>query len=149
MINEGDPPRLSVVAAIIDPGASGKSALQPAARLGSRYRRASDAGAAASATPTEQELAQALQGGQGQGDSADGDAAIAELLILADEVPQADELATGLSQVFLLPDHSEPDTTRRERRSAFADLYHRVALHQLSSQVRNKAAAIVALLRRP
>jgi hypothetical protein len=67
MINEGDPPRLSVVAAIIDPETSGKRALQPAARLGSRYRRASDSRAAASATPTEQELAQVLQGGQGQG----------------------------------------------------------------------------------
>jgi hypothetical protein len=73
---------------------------------------------------------------------------MAELLILADEVPQADELATGLSQAFLLPDQSEPGTTRRERRSAFADLYRRVALHHLSSQVRNKAAAILALLSR-
>jgi len=149
MTNEGDPPRLFVLAAIIDPGTSGKGALQSAARLGTRYRRASDSRAAASATPAEKELAQVLRGGQGQGASVDGDSAMAELLILADEVSQADELATGLSQAFLLPDHSEPATTRSERRSAFADLYHRFALHQLSSQVRNKAAAILALLSRP
>lgn len=148
MTNEDDPPRLSVVAAIIDAETPGKGALLPATRLGTRYRRASDSHAAASATPTEQDLAQVLQGDQGQGASVQGGSAMAELLKLADQVPQADELATGLIQAFLLPDDSQPATTRRERRSAFADLYRRFALHQLNSQVRNLAAAILASLSR-
>ncbi len=80
---------------------------------------------------------------------------MAQLLMLADQVPQAGELATGLNQAFLPPDDSQPvtdsqsATARHERRSAFAGLYRRFALHQLNSQVRNKAAAILARLSRP
>jgi hypothetical protein len=148
MTSKDEPPRLSVVAAIMDAETSGKGVLGPEARLGTRYSTAADSQAAASATPTEQELAQALQGGHGQCLDAEGELAMAELLMLADQVPQADELATGLNQAFLSSDDSQPATARRERRSAFAGLYRRFALHQLNNQVRNKAAAILALLSR-
>lgn len=149
MTNRDDPPRLSVVAAIMDAETSGKGTLRPEARLGTRYSTAAESQAAASATPAEQELARALQGGgQGQCDDAEGELAMAELLMLADQVPKADELATGLNQACLLSEDSQPATARRERRSAFAGLYRRFALHQLNSQVRNKAAAILALLSR-
>ena len=149
MTNGDDPPRLSVVAAIMDAETSGNGPLRAEARLGTRYSTAADSQAAASATPAEQELAQALQGSQGQCADPDGELAMAELLMLADQVPQADELATGLNQAFLLSDDSQPAAARRERMSAFAGLYRRFALHQLNSQVRNKAAAILALLSRP
>jgi hypothetical protein len=155
MTIKDDPPRLSVVAAIIDADTSGKGALRPEARLGTRYSIAAESQAAASATASEQELAQALQGDQGQRADAQGELAMAALLMLADQLPQADELATGLNQAFLRSDDSQPATdtqpatSRRERRSAFAGLYRRFALHQLNSQVRNKAAAILALLSRP
>ncbi len=147
MTNEEEPPRLSVVAAIIDADTSGKGVLPPAARLGTQYRADAESRAAASATPTEQALAQVLQGGQGA--QAQSEPVMAELLMLANQVPQADELATGLSQAFLPPDDSQRATERHQRRSAFADLYRRFALHQLNNQVRNKAAAILARLSRP
>lgn len=155
MTNNDDLPRLSVVAAIMDVETSGKGSLRSEARLGTRYGKAAESQAAASATPAEQQLAQALQGGQGACADSEGEQAMAELLILADQVPQADELAAGLNQAFSLSDDSQPvtdsqpTTARRERRSAFAGLYRRFALHQLNSQVRNKAAAMLARLSRP
>lgn len=43
-------------------------------------------------------------------------------------------LATRLSQAFLLPGDSKAALAREERRSAFADLYRRLVLHQLNSR---------------
>ncbi len=155
MPNNDVPPRLSVVAAIIEGETTAKGMLRPENRLGTRYGTGAESQAAASATLTEQKLAHALQGGQGPCADAQGELAMAELLMLADQVPQADKLATGLNQAFLLSDDSQPvtdsqpATARHERRSAFAGLYRRFALHQLNSQVRNKAAAILARLNRP
>jgi hypothetical protein len=140
MTSEEGSPRLSVVAAIIDD--PDDRPLGPAARSGSRYREPS----AASATPKERELAQALQG-DGQPSGQD-EPAMAELLMLAAQIPQAEELATGLSEAYLLPDDSRLTCAREERRSAFVELYRRLALHQLSSQVRNRAAAVLARLGR-
>ena len=155
MSNNNAPPRLSVVAAIMDAKATAKSALRPEARLGTRYGPATGSQAAASAMRTEQELAQALQGSQGSCADSEGEPAIAELLMLADQVPQADELATGLNQAFLLSEDSQPVTdsqptaAQHKRRLAFAGLYRKFALHQLNNQVRNRAAAILARLSRP
>ena len=154
MTNNDDLPRLSVVAAIMDAKATAKGTQRLEGRLGTRYGPASEPQAAATATPSEQELAQALQSGQSPRADADGELA-AELLVLADQVPLADELATRLKQAFLPSDVPQPatdshsDTARQERTSAFAGLYRKFALHQLNSQVRNKAAAILARLGRP
>lgn len=145
------PPRLAVVAAIID-GEVGQGPLVSAARLGTEILEKAQSATATAATPAELALAQALCGnglcGNGTGDERSTDHAIAELLLLADEDPEADTLATGLSQAFLLPDDSMAALANDERRSAFADLYRRLALHQLNSQVRNKAAATLCSLLR-
>ena len=131
-------PRLAVVATMIDSAADGP--IVSAARLGNELQ--AKASSAADATPTDAEraLARALQDDD-QGDSPPADQAIAELLFLADDGPEASKLATGLNQAFLLPQDSHPAPAHDERRSAFADLYRRLALHQLNNQVRNKAAA--------
>ncbi len=111
MADNDDPPRLSVVAAIVDAKTTARGALRPEARLGTRFGSAAESETAASATPSERELAKALQGGQ-------------------------------------RPD-SQSAIVRHERTSAFAGLYRKFALHQLNSQVRNKAAAILVRLSRP
>lgn len=142
------PPRLAVVAAIIDGDGLRPSPLATAARLGSEILQKAESAAAASATPTERALAQAMRGG-GQREEPLVDHAIAELLLLVDDGPDASKLATGLSEAFLLPDAPRAALAREERRTAFAELYRRLALHQLNSQVRNKAAAILCgLIRR-
>jgi hypothetical protein len=143
----GLPPRLAVVAAIIEGGEVSHGPLASAARLGDEIHSKARSATAATATAAEQALAQALQD-SGQCDEPSTDHAIAELLLLADDGPEAGMLAIGLSQTFLLPDDSKALLAREERRSAFADLYRRLALHQLNSQVRNKAAAILCRLRR-
>ncbi len=66
---------------------------------------------------------------------------LAELLLLADDLPESGKLAAALSETFLLPDGSAPVPDRRDRTSVFADLYRRLALAQLNNQVRNKVAA--------
>lgn len=147
MKNPDCPPRLAVVAAIIDDGEVGQGPLVSAARLGSEIFDKAQSATAAAATPAERALAQALRG-NGKRDEHSTDHVIAELLLLADEDPEAGMLATGLSQAFLLPGDSKAALAREERRSAFADLYRRLVLHQLNSQVRNKAAAVLFSLRR-
>lgn len=146
MKNTDYPPRLAVVAAIID-GEVGQGPLVSAARLGTEILAKAQSATAAAATPAELALAQALCG-NGKRDEPSSDHAIAELLLIADEDPEAGVLATGLSQVFLLADNSKAALANEERRSAFADLYRRLALHQLNSQVRNKAAATLCSLLR-
>ncbi len=148
------PPRLAVVAAIIDDqraaagdGSPALGSLASAARLGGGLVSKAKAASAADPTATERALAEALQAeGHASGPS---DHAIAELLLLADDVPTAGDLAAGLSRAFLLPGDSRSSLASQERRSAFADLYRKLALHQLNSQVRNKAAAVLfKLIRR-
>ena len=142
MSSSNDLPRLAVVAAIVAPG-GGCGQIARAARLGDRLcgpvsRR--------TATATERTLAQALKGGEERPDDQFIHPAIAELLLLADKEPDADRLASGLSQAFVLPDDSTPTIARKERESAFAALYRKLMLHQLNSQVRNKAAALLGQL---
>lgn len=144
MKNIDYPPRLAVVAAIIDEEV-GQGPLVSAARLGTEILDKAQSATAAAATPAELALAQALCG-NGKRDEPSSDHAIAELLLIADEDPEAGVLATGLSQVFLLADNSKAALANEERRSAFADLYRRLALHQLNSQVRNKAAETLCRL---
>lgn len=139
MNNTDCPPRLAVVAAIIDGSQAGRGPLVSGARLGSEIRDKARSATAATATPAEHALAQALR------DDGSTDHAIADLLLLADDGPVAGRLAIGLSEEFLLP---KSPLVREERRSAFADLYRRLVLHQLNSQVRNKAAATLCVLRR-
>lgn len=149
MKNIDYPPRLAVVAAIIDEEV-GQGPLVSAARLGTEILDKAQSATAAAATPAELALAQALCGNgpcaNGNRDDRSTDHAIAELLLLADEDPEAGTLATGLSQAFLLADDSKAALASEERRSAFADLYRRLALHQLNSQVRNKAAETLCRL---
>jgi hypothetical protein len=138
-------PRLAVVAAIIDDGASDASATS-GSRVGSRYREAAADGMAASPTPEERALARALRGEGADCKYPVGDPVMAELLLLANDCPEAGELALGLSQAFLPPDNSLAAVAPRDRRPAFAALYRRLALHQLDSQVRNRAAAVLRKL---
>lgn len=140
------PLRLAVVAAIIGRDDSGDDPLAlAAARLGSEIHMKAESAAVAAATPAERALAQALQG-EGQRGQPSADHKIAELLLLA-EGPAADKLADGLSQALLPQARLAP--ARDERRFAFADVYRRLALHQLDSQVRNKAAAVLGRLDAP
>ncbi|HYK30671.1 MAG TPA: hypothetical protein VEV63_01880 [Streptosporangiaceae bacterium] len=145
MTNTDCPPRLAVVAAIIDGGATSLGPVASAARLGAEIHDKEQSAMAARSTPAERALAQALRDG-GQRDGTSTDHAIAELLLLAADDPEAGRLATGLRQAFLRPDNSKAVLAREERRSAFTDLYRRLALHQLDSQVRNKAAATLCRL---
>ena len=132
------PTRLAVVAAMLDEDAGGP--LTSSARLGSEIQAKAEMAAAATPTKAERALAHALHDGD-HCDTSLTDHAIAELLLLADDVPETSKLlATGLSRA-LLPDDSRPALESDEWRSAFADQYRRLALHQLNSQVRNKAAA--------
>lgn len=139
------PPRLTVVAAIMNGESRGNGPLASAARLGCEIHDRIQSATAATATPAERALAQALQDDDQRGDWPAGQA-IAELLILADGDGEASKLAAELSQAFLPPDEFTSALASEERRSAFADLYRELALHQLNSQVRNKAAAILFTL---
>lgn len=140
------PPRLAVVAAMIDGQGAGPGPLALAARLGSEIYDKAESAAIATATPAERALAQALRGEDRRDELPPADHAIAELLLLADDGPDASRLATGLIRAFLPPGDSGAALAGDDRRSAFAELYRRLALHQLNSQVRNKAAAIVCKL---
>lgn len=144
------PLRLAVVAAIIDNDSRGDD--DPlgsvAARLGSERRSSAESVPVDAATPAERALAQALRG-DGQRGRPFADHTIAELLLLADDDPAADKLADGLGDALLPRAGSRPALARDERRFAFADIYRRLALHELDSQVRNKAAAILARLGAP
>lgn len=141
------PPRLTVVAAIMNGESPGAGPLASAARLGCEIHERIQSASAATATPAERALAQALQDDY-QRDELPADQAIAELLILADGDGKASKLAAELSQAFLPPDEFCSALASEERRSAFADLYRKLALHELNSQVRNKAAAILFRLTR-
>lgn len=136
------PPRLPVVAAMIDGEGLGRGPVVTAARMGNEIQEKAQSAAAATATAAERALAQAICGDR-QREEHLTDHAIAELLLLVDDGPEASKLATGLSQAFLLPDDSEAALPRDERSFAFAELYRRLVLHQLNSQVRNKAAALM------
>ena len=143
MTTTNDPPRLAVVAAIIDSAADGP--LTSSARLGSEIQTKVVSAAEAIPTAAERALAEALQDDD-QRDSPPADPAIAELLLLADDGPDASKLAAGLNQACSLTDDPRPAPSRDERRSAFADVYRRLALHQLNNQVRNNAAATLRKL---
>lgn len=138
-------PRLAVVAAIINGGPTTRSSLAQAARLGGDLRASSGTAVTVDATPQERALAQALK--QEPGEAISGHA-IADLLLLADYEQAADDLAARLSQVYLEAEAGQPQTTgaARKHRPTFADLYRKLSLHLLSSQVRNKAAATLCQL---
>lgn len=137
------PMRLAVVAAIIDESADGP--LRSSARLGREIRAKAESAAEAVPTPSERALAEALHDANHR-DASVTDHAIAELLLLADDVPDSDKLATGLSQALLPHEDSWPAAAGDDCRSVFADLYRRLALHELNSQVRNEAAAALGRL---
>jgi len=103
----------------------------------------------ASATGTERALARALCGDHDQEPAARSqEPVLAELLLLADDLPESSQLAAALSKTFLPPEDSALPI-RRDRTSVFADLYRRLALAQLNNQVRNKVAAALGRLRGP
>ncbi len=147
MKSDNYPPRLAVIAAIVHGDSGGPGPVTSAARMGSTFGGPAAHPAADSATTDELALAQALQGGENSED-AHGDPAMADLLYLADDCPEADNLATGLSQRFLLSDDSALGVPEEDSRSVFVELYRRLALHQLENQVRNKAAAALSGLSR-
>ena len=136
------PPRLPVVAAMIDGEGLGHGPVVTAARMGSEIQQKAQSAAATTATPTERALAQAIRGDR-QSEEQVIDQAIAELLLLVDDGPEASKLAAGLSQAFLRPDDSKAALAHDELGLAFAELYRRLVLHQLNSQVRNKAAELM------
>jgi hypothetical protein len=146
MTKSDQPPRLAVVASIIDDGGGASGPLVSAARLGSEIHDKAESAALAEPTPQERALAEALDDDTREGQQADR--AIAELLLLVDDVPTADDLAAGLSHTFLLPDDSRPALARELRLPAFSDLYRKLALPTLGNQVRNKAAATLRRLTR-
>jgi hypothetical protein len=160
-------PRLAVVAAIIASDAEGNDgdggdpehpcASVLAERISGPTCSTMTTSQPANATGTERALAEALCGG-GRRDQEPRDQkpaprshepVLAELLLLADDLPESDELATALSETFLSPDDSAPVAARPDRALAFADLYRRLALAQLNNQVRNKVAAALGRLRGP
>src|SRR5215472_2028085 len=146
MPSEDRPPRLAVVAAMIED--DGGRCVESVARLGTRFRTAAEAGAAAMATPAERALAWALQGGDDRGDELADQPVMAQLLLLAGDVGDTRELASGLNDAFVRGDGPGQAAPREDRASAFADLYRSLTLHQLNSQIRNKAAEILGRLHR-
>src|SRR5262249_18054638 len=107
----------------------------------------------ASPTGTERALAEALYGcGHHDREPAarPAEPVVAELLLLADDLPESAELAAALSETFLSPDASALAPARGGgQTSVFADLYRRLALAQLNNQVRNRVAAALGRLRTP
>ncbi|HXS65274.1 MAG TPA: hypothetical protein VN767_20665 [Streptosporangiaceae bacterium] len=162
MTTQQSTPRLAVVAAIIardaedGDGESGDAEHPCSSVLAERITGPTSSTLApslpSSATGTERALAEAICG---CGDRDQGpitrsqEPVVAELLLLADDLPESDELAAALSETFLPSGDSAAAPARRDRTSAFADLYRRLALAQLNNQVRNKVAAALARLRRP
>ncbi|HET7015446.1 MAG TPA: hypothetical protein VFI65_16130 [Streptosporangiaceae bacterium] len=162
MTTQESTPRLAVVAAIIarDAEASdgeGSDSEHPcssvlAERITGPTCSTMAPSLPSSATRIERALAEAICG---NGDRDREPAArsqepvVAELLLLADDLPESDELAAALSETFLPSDDSAAVLTRRDGTSAFADLYRRLALAQLNNQVRNKVAAALGRLRSP
>jgi hypothetical protein len=134
---------LAVVASIIEekisPNESVEASLISVARLGSDFLTMDEAADAGEPTPSERALAQSLRE-EARTEGEHAGQAMAELLLLAHDHPAAGELSAALSQAFLLPDGSRPALARDGRASTFADLYRGLVLHQLNSQVRNKAA---------
>ncbi|HEX9625074.1 MAG TPA: hypothetical protein VF979_11910 [Streptosporangiaceae bacterium] len=160
MTSQNSTPRLAVVAAIIARDAEGgdgeggdpehpcSSVL--AERITGPTCSTMALSLPASATGTERALAEALCGDRDQEPAARfSEPMLAELLLLADDLPESGELAAALSETFLPPDDSAPAPARRDRTSVFADLYRRLALAQLNNQVRNKVAAALGRLRGP
>ncbi len=154
-------PRLAVVAAIIAHDAEGNDGEggdpeQPCSsvlseRISGPTCSTMTPGPPANATRAERELAEAICG-CGQNDQGpvtrEQEPVVAELLLLADDLPESDEFAAALSQTFLPPGDSASAPGRRDRTSVFADLYRRLALAQLNNQVRNKVAAALGGMRR-
>jgi hypothetical protein len=100
-----------------------------------------------SATGTERALAEALCDKESAARSTEP--VLAELLLLADGIPESTKLAAALSETFLPTGDSGSAPSGRDRTSVFADLYRRLALAQLNNQVRNKVAAALSRLRGP
>jgi hypothetical protein len=160
MTSPDSTPRLAVVAAIIASDAEGNDgdggdpehpcSSVLAERISGPTCSTMTTSQPANATGSERALAEALCGG-GRRDQEPAarsqEPVLAELLLLADELPESDELATALSETFLPPDDSAPVPARPDRTSVFADLYRRLALAQLNNQVRNKVAAALGRLR--
>lgn len=168
MTTQDSTPRLSVVAAIIGRQAAGPDAEgcdtngsdsgvrdcegHAATVLPVRVARLPNAMTPSlrdSATGTERALAEALRCDRDQEQAARSqDPVVAELLLLADDLPESGELAAALSETFLPPGDSTPALAQPDRTTAFADLYRRLALAQLNNQVRNRVAAALGGLRR-
>lgn len=105
-------------------------------------------GVAATASPDERRLADALRG-QPEGAAPGPDApALAELLRLASGARAADDFVVGLRQVFLIPDDSRPPPGREARADAFAELYRRLALPRLPGDSASRAQGILQQLTR-
>ncbi len=160
MTSQESTPRLAVVAAIIardaeggdgeggDPGHPCSSVL--AERITGPTCSMMAPSLPVNATGTERALAEALCGDRDEEPAVRSrEPVLAELLLLADDLPESSELAAALSETFLPPEDSAPALARRDRTSVFADLYRRLALAQLNNQVRNKVAAALGRLRGP
>ncbi|HEY3902466.1 MAG TPA: hypothetical protein VGM14_00990 [Streptosporangiaceae bacterium] len=160
MTPQENTPRLAVVAAIIandadggdgeggDPEPNCSSVL--AERISGPTCSTMATTLPASVTVAERALAEALCGDRDQGPAARSqEPVVAELLLLADALPESGKLAAALSETFLPPKDSALRLPRRDRATVFADLYRRLALAQLNNQVRNKVAAALGRLRGP
>jgi hypothetical protein len=160
MTTQESTPRLAVVAAIIandadaGDGEGGDAEPNCSSVLAERISGPTCSTLAttlpASVTGAERALAEALCGAHDQEPIARSqEPVVAELLLLADALPESGQLAAALSETFLPPKDSTSMLPRRDRASVFADLYRRLALAQLNNQVRNKVAAALGRLRGP
>jgi hypothetical protein len=114
--------RLSVVAALVRPGAP-----------------------AGPATADESRLADALRGAPGEPGVEPGPEApaLADLLRLAAGTPSSGAFAVGLRQAFLIPDDSRHALARDDAPAVFADIYRRLALPGMSGESGSQAQAIL------
>lgn len=91
------------------------------------------------ATAEERRLAEALRGSPGMELPEPDAEAIAALLRLADDSPQATILAAGLLQKFLIPDDSWQAPARDEHAAAFTELYRKLALPGMAADATERA----------
>lgn len=95
------------------------------------------------ATPDERRLAHALCGGDDEGPGRPDCATLARLLRLAAAGPASAQFTRALRQAFGLPDDARHATAHDERMTAFADLYRRLALPELSADACAEAAGLL------
>jgi hypothetical protein len=140
---DADALRLSAVAALVDVDLEASRAADAWIGLDGEPCSEDEAELIVTAAGAERGLAEALRGPP-VAEAAEPEAtAIAGLLRLAADSPQAPALAAGLLQKFLIPDDSRHAPARDEPAATFAELYRMLALPGMPAGAAGRAAALL------